>query len=101
MKKTLILFFLISILSNSLFAKAPKHECDRLAAHPDDPFKVITATDWDDLISDKAIIACTEAIKEYPNETRFLFQLGRAETKMLQKKLVLFCREWVTLHFMI
>ena len=81
MKKTLILFFLISFLSNTLFAKAPKHECDTLAAHPDDQFKVGEGIEWDDLISDKSIIACEEALDEHPNETRFLFQLARANLK--------------------
>jgi TPR repeat protein len=61
-------------------APPPVHECDRLAGHPSDPGRPagvagVTLTKID---SKKAIQACSEAAKEYPQTPRFAFQLGRA-----------------------
>ena len=64
-------------------APPPVHECDRLAAHPNDkernskvpgvPFTNIELA---------AVQRCREAILQYPQVARFEFQLGRASEAM-------------------
>ncbi len=57
---------------------APEHEADHLAAIPDDTFAVVDAVSNEELDAPAAAKACREAIAEYPNESRFYAQLGRA-----------------------
>src|SRR5262245_20490162 len=56
----------------------PIHDCDRLAAQPLDPHRVVPGVAWDDLDASKAISACQEAVRTFPNEMRFAYQLARA-----------------------
>ena len=56
-------------------------ECDRLTSHPADPFRVSDAVDFDKIDSRLAIEACDDALLGNPNESRFLFQRGRAHDK--------------------
>jgi TPR repeat protein len=58
--------------------KAPLHACDTLAGNPIDPGRVGPGVATSALRADAAIVACTEAVRIYPNELRFQFQLGRA-----------------------
>jgi hypothetical protein len=53
-------------------------ECDRLAAHPDDPLKV--APGVSDTVMDKpaAIRACSSAVSADPSNPRLNYQLARA-----------------------
>ena len=55
------------------------HRCDELAAHPDDPQKSRRARGVADNAIDleSAISACLDALEEWPDESRFAFQLGR------------------------
>ena len=58
------------------------NDCDRLASHPEDPNKISDGINWDEFTRfDEAIIACEDAVKNYPNEARYIFQLGRAHLK--------------------
>jgi TPR repeat protein len=57
---------------------APVDECDRLAADANNPDSVAPAVDYETLEPAKAIPACEAAVRAYPNERRFGFQLGRA-----------------------
>ena len=57
---------------------APVDECDRLAADANNPDSVAPAVDYETLDPAKAIPACEAAVRAYPNERRFGFQLGRA-----------------------
>ena len=60
----------------------PVHECDRLAADPDDPESVVKGVEIGDTINAaRAIPACEEAVRLYPQERRFSFQLARAQTQ--------------------
>ena len=52
--------------------------CDRLTAHPSDPYRVAPATAFESIVPPMAIAACDKAIKEQPNEARYLYQRGRA-----------------------
>jgi len=56
----------------------PVQDCDRLAAHPLDPRRAVPGVAWDDLDAGKAIAACQAAVRAYPDELRFEYQLARA-----------------------
>lgn len=62
----------------ALTPKAPIHSCDHLAANPIDPGRVSDGVATALLRADAAIRACQEAVRLYPQELRFQFQLGRA-----------------------
>lgn len=57
---------------------APEHEADHLSAIPDDEFAVSETVPNANLDAPAAAKACRDAIAEYPNESRFYAQLGRA-----------------------
>lgn len=57
---------------------APEHEADHLSAIPEDEFAVVDAVIDADLDAPAASKACREAIAEFPEESRFYAQLGRA-----------------------
>lgn len=67
---------------------APIHECDRLAGDPDNPDSVVGAVDMEDRIDTlRAVPACEEAVRDYPQERRFAFQLARAEIQAKKPEL--------------
>lgn len=51
--------------------------CDRLAAHPDDPFKVSPGVSERQVVLADAIPACQEAVARDPNNPRLNYQLAR------------------------
>ncbi|MDQ8201552.1 tetratricopeptide repeat protein [Pelagicoccus sp. SDUM812003] len=57
---------------------APEHEADHLGAIPDDKFAVVDAVINANLDAPATIKACRDAIAEFPKESRFYAQLGRA-----------------------
>lgn len=57
---------------------APEHEADHLSAIPDDEYAIVDAVINANLDAPAAAKACREAIAEYPDESRFYAQLGRA-----------------------
>ncbi len=57
------------------------HKCDEFAAHPEDSGKWAAGVSEDDLAPGPAILFCNKALKEYPDTSRFKFQLGRALLK--------------------
>ncbi|MBK1880454.1 tetratricopeptide repeat protein [Pelagicoccus mobilis] len=57
---------------------APEHEADHLSAIPDDEFAVVDSVADANLDAPAAAKACRDAIAEYPKESRFYAQLGRA-----------------------
>jgi tetratricopeptide (TPR) repeat protein len=58
-------------------AEAPITDCDRMAAHPLDPAKKLPGLGTKEIDLPKAIEACTASVKQYPDEARFYYQLGR------------------------
>lgn len=52
-------------------------ECDRLAAHGDDPFAVAPGRERAEIDLPKAIEACREAVRKDPANPRLNYQLGR------------------------
>lgn len=67
------------LLCTSVFAD-DIHECDLQAAHPSDPDHVGPGRSSGEVILQKAIPACREAVASHPDEARFHYQLGRALT---------------------
>ena len=55
-----------------------EHECDRLAAHPDDPDRMAKGVAMTEIVPRRALVACESAVTEYPGEPRFHYQLGRS-----------------------
>ena len=64
---------------------APVHECDRLAAHEADRDAVAKPVDFNKIQEYAVIGACTKAVRQYPDTSRFLTQLGRGLLKSGQK----------------
>jgi TPR repeat protein len=58
--------------------RAPEAECDRLAAHADDPEAVVSGVDFEQIQAPRAIRACERARSQHPAEKRFSYQLARA-----------------------
>lgn len=54
--------------------------CDRLAAHPEDPFKVVPGLDTADVDFAAAIAACRVAVARDAGNPRLVYQLARALT---------------------
>lgn len=52
--------------------------CDTLAANPYDPLRVAKGVDSQAIDARRAIVACNDAVRIYPKELRFQFQLARA-----------------------
>ncbi|MEO5346245.1 MAG: SUMF1/EgtB/PvdO family nonheme iron enzyme [Magnetococcus sp. YQC-9] len=63
---------------------APLHECDRQAAYWDNPHVIYL--DPIEIHADRALPACREAIRQYPEELRFQMQLARAVLKSGDRK---------------
>ena len=63
-------------------AGAPLTECDLLAAHPTDPDRVSLGVYWNVMDGRKAMKACAEAVKQYPDSLRLAYQYGRSLIRM-------------------
>lgn len=57
---------------------APLQKCDLMAQHPADPDRITTGLERKQMDLSAAADACREALKQYPDEARFHYQLGRA-----------------------
>ncbi len=64
----------------SVVGTSPIHQCDILAAHPDDPRKGSAGVTMPimEKSPSNAINACVAAMDTYPNEPRYQYQLARA-----------------------
>jgi hypothetical protein len=67
----------LALVSVGAFA-GEMHSCDVEAAHPSDPDHVGEGKSSDAVVTHRAIPACREAVREFPEEARFHYQLGRA-----------------------
>jgi TPR repeat protein len=52
--------------------------CDKYAAQPEDPARVVPGIAFEAINAEKAIARCEAAVAAYPASTRFRYQLGRA-----------------------
>jgi TPR repeat protein len=57
---------------------APVTDCDILAAAPADSHRQTTGISLDQIDVNKAVPACEAAVRRYPNDAHFRFQLSRA-----------------------
>ena len=58
--------------------EAPVTECDTLAASPLDLHRKAAGVPFEELNPTVAIPACENAVRDYPNSPRLIYQLGRA-----------------------
>ncbi|MCC2113928.1 MAG: SEL1-like repeat protein [Hyphomicrobiales bacterium] len=58
-------------------ASAPVTNCDRLAAEASDPDAVAPGVSFEEINVEAAFEACVSAVETYPDEPRFMTQLGR------------------------
>ncbi len=63
-------------------AAVPLTECDLLAAHPTDPDRVALGVYWNVMDGRKAMKACAEVVKQYPDSLRLAYQYGRSLIRM-------------------
>lgn len=68
----------VAAVATASSAEPPVHECDRLAASPDDPDRAAPGVSLGAIDFEKAVAACTKAAATFPNAPRFRYQLGRA-----------------------
>lgn len=74
----LTICLLVSALPLAAYAETEITGCDRLAANPPDPDRVVEGVPRDQVDIPAAIAACRIAIERYPDVARFSYQLGRA-----------------------
>ena len=65
-------------ITNALAQNAPITDCDQLAAHPNDPQRKVDGIPLSEIDPNKAVPACETAVRQYPNDARLSYQLGRA-----------------------
>jgi predicted aspartyl protease len=75
------LLCVVLVFSSTVFAEETITNCDKYAASNIDPNAKAPGIPFDELNSAQAIQACEAAIRQSPNNPRFLFQLGRAYQK--------------------
>ncbi len=69
------------ILGPALAAEVPVHDCDRLAAHPEDSNKVGPGVHWNLLDPERAVPACEAAVRDFPQVPRKKYQYARSLLK--------------------
>ncbi len=72
----------LAITGSARAGEPPLGDCDRLAAHPEDPQRVHAGIPITALDEERAIAACETALAAAPESARFRFQYGRALEKM-------------------
>ena len=59
-------------------ASAPVQLCDRIAGHPEDELRKAKGVHLELMAAERGRNACRKAIKAYPDEPRFIYQMGRS-----------------------
>jgi len=80
MIKRLVQFCIFGFVASMLVSQANASEvndCDRLAAHPEDPQKVTPGIHQNDIDYPRAIAACEQALVAEPGNARARYQLAR------------------------
>jgi hypothetical protein len=70
----------ILLAGETLDPMAP-NDCDRLAAHPDDPERKAEGVAFDSIPATEALSSCQDAVALFPDSGRFRFQLGRSQER--------------------
>jgi TPR repeat protein len=83
MRKLTVLYAVAVIfnITNASAQNASLTDCDMLAANPDDPQRKASGVAFDKVDASAAIPACEAAVRQYPNDARLNYQLGRAHQK--------------------
>lgn len=76
MSNLVLAWVLAAAVATSAADPAPT-DCDRLAAHPEDPDRIAPAVETRDLAFDRAIAACRHDVSQDPSNGRLRYQLGR------------------------
>ena len=71
----------LAITCSARAGEPPLGDCDRLAAHPEDPQRVHAGIPITALDEERAVAACETALAAAPESARFRFQYGRALDK--------------------
>lgn len=71
----------LAITCSARADEPPLGDCDRLAAHPEDPQRVHAGIPITALDEERAVAACETALAAAPESARFRFQYGRALDK--------------------
>lgn len=74
--------FTLAITASAWGDGPPMGDCDRLAAHPEDPLRVHASTAIAALDGERALEACEAALTAAPETARFRYQYGRALEKV-------------------
>jgi TPR repeat protein len=61
--------------------RAPLHDCDRLAARPNQPERVAPGVPFARMDAAAAVRACEAAQRQFRDELRFIYQLARAQQR--------------------
>jgi len=72
----------LAITGSAWGDEPPLGDCDRLAAHPEDPQRVHPGTAIGALDGERAVAACEAALAAAPETARFRFQYARALAKV-------------------
>ena len=67
--------------TSAVAQEGPVTDCDTYAASDQDPHSKSTGIPLDKINSDLAVPVCEAAVKQYPDSTRLIYQLGRAYWK--------------------
>jgi tetratricopeptide (TPR) repeat protein len=82
LKRLVFVCVLSLVLITAAFAQeAPVTNCDSYAASDLDPQRKATGVPTDKINPALAVPACETAVRQYPNSTRLIYQLGRAYYK--------------------
>ena len=85
MKYVSLIAAIVGGLAGSALAdQVPVHECDKLAADPEDEHKAADGVSWENLVATAAIEACENAVRKFPETDRFQYQLALALAKSEQ-----------------
>ena len=74
----IVVFSTVAIAANG---SGTVSQCDQLAAHPNDPEKLVKGVGWDSLDVQSALKACSQEIKRQPGNARIQFQYARVLDK--------------------
>jgi len=56
----------------------PVQLCDRIAGHPEDELRKAKGVDLERMAAERGRKACRQALRAYPDEPRFIYQMGRS-----------------------
>ncbi len=80
-RRLLRLLLILPAMACAWAFASPVEDCDRLAAHPDDPLRQSEGVFFDDIAMPDALEACGKALESRPDNARLAYQYGRTLLK--------------------